>query len=113
MKKQVTCNIQLPPYVTASLYNDGFCIKVTRQICKDDVEDFKETLKYFGQPRAEVFTYCGRAYISCRKVYMYIDGMHPTHPQVLADAKEMHKFLMERIINHKIYKLTLLLDNYA
>lgn len=112
MKKQVTCNIQLPPYVTASLYNEEFCIKVTRQIKLDDVDDFKEILKYY-QSWVEVFTYCGRAYISCKKLYMYKDGMYPTHPRVLADAKEMHSFLMERIINHKIYKLTLLLENYA
>lgn len=112
MKKQVTCNIQLPPYVTASLYNDGFCIKVTRQIKRDDVDDFKETLQFY-QSWVEVFTYCGRAYISYKKSYMYKDGMYPTHPRVLADAEDMHNFLMECIIKHKIDKLTLLLENYA
>jgi len=39
--------------------------------------------------------------------------MYPTHPRVLADAKDMHNFLMECIIKHKIDKLTLLLENYA
>jgi len=119
MKAQVTCNIQLPPYITAVLYNDGFVIKVTRQISKDAVEDLQETLKYFGKIKAEVFNYRGHAYISCNKLYSWgynkelNDFLYPTHPYVLSEAKRIHRFIMERIINWKITKLEEQLDQLS
>ena len=111
MKAPVTCNIQLPPYITENLYNDGFVIKVTRQISESAVEEIKETLKYFEEHNLEVFTYRGRSYIGWNKSYNWgyneelDEFLYPTHPYVLAEAKKMHRFIMEHIINWKITKL--------
>ena len=107
MKPQITCKLTLRSYATAVLYDEGFVIKVTRQIPQASVEDIKKAITSYPtdifECAPEVFSLSGRWYLSVHKGYFWGSNVWPSlgcH-KVQRDCEDMHCYVMSTILNWK------------
>ena len=116
MKKQITTNFVLPPYITTTLYDDGFVIKVTRQISEKDFDRIHRIVNVepCGVPDSvgNVYNYHNRSYITLYKSYNWYKGYYPTKDDVLLDAKNMHNYVMKTVLSVKLMDMQSKISSY-
>jgi len=116
IKPQTIVNFSLPSYATSVLSDIGFVIKITRQISEKSYDEISKKVNTspceVPNSLAEVFTYCGKRYVTVYKFYEWYKGYYPTKDSVLLEMKYMHNYVMRTILSTKISDMQTKMHSY-